>query len=465
MKIRKAFQTARDFILRDLWSRQIEGLSGLRRFIYRFMRTLSLAVHGFVTDRCPLRAASLTLVFMFSLFPALAVGFSVAKGLGAQPKVEKLIYAQLRLFNEAGEVNPHTAQIKELLDAGMEHVERTSVEALGFIGFIILLYAAYKVLSAIEKTMNAIWGIRGRRHVLRRAVDYIAVLFVFPLMLILAALVTAALQSGAVLKILGLSGLPWLTSLLGMLVAFLFSVFGFWFLYFYFPNTRVPVMSALTGAIVATVSLQLIQYGFVKLQFGVARASAVYGTFAAFPIFVLWLQALWTSVLFGAELSYAHANEMDLQFGGLSFRPSAAYKEHLALGAMTVAGGSFQNERPPCTCGDIAARLAAPTRVTREVIDDLVAAGLLATLKGEPPAYQPAVPLDQITLGRVVQAVRERGDESIGTAKALEDLGIARMFAAQKEATEGFDDITLLDALRADATRGVAENPAPESAS
>jgi len=448
MDIRTTFDGVRRFILQEVWGLELADLPRPRKLAYQWMRTISLAVHGFAADKCALRAAALTLVFIFSLGPALAVGFSVAKGFGAQQKIVSELYEQLGLVGQPGEQNPAAANIRQMLDSIIEYVDRTSVEALGVIGFAIMFYAAYHVLNSVERTMNEIWGVRRQRRLIRRLVDYVAVLFVFPIMLMLTALVMASLRSQAVRTFLGDLVPSFVASAVGAVAALAFAAAGFWFLYFFFPNTRVPIFSAAAGAIVAAVLWQILQFAYLRLQVGVSRYNAIYGTLAAVPIFVMWLHLSWLVVLFGAEISYAHANHRELEFGGLIFHPSAAYREHLALGAMLLAGRAFLEEKPPPTCEQMARLLAAPVRAVREVVHTLLAGRLLSEVQGDGPAFQPGVPLEQVTLGRVLQSVRNEGDHSAHTARMLERLGAHQALALREQAEQHLHRVTLLEILR-----------------
>ncbi len=448
MNIRSTFEGIKRFILREVWGLELASLPRARKLAYHWMRTLSLAVHGFVADKCPLRAAALTLVFIFSLGPALAVAFSVAKGFGAQDKIIPLIYGQLGLAGEAGEESPAAAGIRQWLDPVLEYVDRTSVEALGIIGLGIMFYTAYHVLASVERTMNDIWGVRRQRTMLRRVVDYMAVFFVFPIMLMLTSAITAALRSEGLRRVLGQLIPPSVTSAAGALVGLAFAAAGFWFLYFFFPNTRVRFWSAVAGAIVAAILWQVLQFTYFRLQIGVSKYNAIYGTFAAVPIFVLWLHLSWHVVLFGAELSYAHANQWEFEFGGLVFHPSAAYREHLALGAMVIAGRAFLEQRPAPTCEQMARRLAAPVRAMREVVGTLLASRLLAELHGDRPAFQPGMPLAKISLGHVLQVVRKEGDQSAHTLRTLERLGVANALTLRENAERELRRVTFLDILK-----------------
>jgi membrane protein len=193
----------------------------------------------------------------------------------------------------------------------------------------------------------------------------------------------------------------------------------------------------------------VLQVVYVRLQIGVAKYDAIYGTFAAVPIFLLWLYFSWLVILYGAELTYADANHTDLQYGGLTFSPSAAYREQLALGAMTIAGRAFAKEEPPPTCEEIAHQLIAPVRVMREVMADLVGARLLTEVHSDEPRFQPAAPLEQITLVRILRATDEKGDESPQTMNALKRLGVAEVLSARAQAEEKAGSTSLREIVKA----------------
>lgn len=467
MGLKQHIDKARQFVLQQLWTRDLGDFHRSRKLLHKTLRIFTLALYEYGASKCALRAAALTLVFTFSLAPALALGFSVAKGFGMQEKIRPIIYnwlgvdgAPVAQNGEAAPAEPpEGAQpIRKVLDAILGYVEKTDAEALGVAGLLVILYAAYTVLNAVEATMNEIWGVRKRRPLLRKVIDYLAVLFVLPLMLLVAALVLTLLKSETAMNLV-LSHLPGpVIALLGGTVALLFSAAGFAFLYFFFPNTRVPLLSAATGAIVTAVLWSFSQYLYVQLQVGVAKYNAIYGAFAAIPIFLFWLYVSWSIVLFGAEISYAHASQSEFEYGGLVFAPSAAYRSRLAMGIMLMAGRAFQNEEPAPTVADCSRKLAAPVRTVRDVISDLSQAHLLCEISTDGlPAYEPYAPLERITLGRIMDAVNEAGETPALSIKALGAFGVNSIYNDRLKALDTFRATTLLEML---STNGLSSSTA-----
>jgi DNA-binding IscR family transcriptional regulator len=154
-------------------------------------------------------------------------------------------------------------------------------------------------------------------------------------------------------------------------------------------------------------------------------------------------------ILFGAELSYAHAMHPELEHAGLRFTPSAAYRERLALGVMAVAARAFLDEREPPSSAELSRELAAPMQVVRGVIADLQEARLLVeTGGGELPRYGPAAPLDQITMERILRATGEQGEEPAGSQQAFQRLGVSDAIRAREKAAAPFLKMTLLDMVK-----------------
>ena len=438
MNLRSRVDATRRLIEHRIWQPEGPEMAAFSPRIQRWLRIGILAAHNFFADQCLLRAASLTLVFLFSLAPALAVGFSVAKGFGEQQKVRPMIERALRISSAADGTDDASNSMRHMLDGIFGYIDRANAGAMGVIGMALMLYAAYSLLAAIERAMNDIWRVRKRRTVVRRVVDYVAVLFIFPLLLVLTSLLTVALQKGPVHDAI-LRYIPSVAvSLLGGGLALIFALAAFWFLYYFFPNTRVKPRSALVGAVVAALLWQALQFGYMWFQVGVVNANAIYGAFAAVPVFILWLQFAWLAVLFGAEVSHAHASEKEWEYAGLRFTPSQRYREKLALGAMAISSRAFLAGQPAPDCEAIARRLGAPMRLTRQALDDLASARLLSQVTPT-EGYQPARPLERITVGQVLRAVREMGQDSALTDEKLRQLGLARLadYAGQEEQALG----------------------------
>jgi membrane protein len=494
MSIKNLYEKGMSFLLKDLWRMDLAEMTRWPKLGLRMLRVISLAFHGFLADRCGLRAAKLTLVFLLSLPPTLAVTFSIAKGFGAQEQLKGMLLGMTEVDKDqtpatvspskkiekaepdaevadatpaepppSGEVAEPDGKkpddIKEslqvLLLPVLDYVEKANVATLGFVGLGLLLATSYGLLGTIEKTMNDIWGVRHQRSPVRKLVDYAAVLFVSPILLIVGATVTTSIRVGKIISTDG-EGIvsewfsaflasPGVTTILGFLVPMAFVIIAFYFLYAFFPNTRVPFKAALAGALATALMLYALIEFFMWMQVGAARAGAIYGTFAAIPILLVMFNCCWLAILFGAELSYAYANQKDIQFGGLSFHPSPAFLQQLAVGVMAQSGNAFQHQRDPLSCAEMALAMGAPVRVMRDVVENLIQANLLVEIHGDVPRFQPARPLDGITLGQILATMRDAGDHSPRTEATLEQLGILRRLKEESAAEVAARGVTLLE--------------------
>jgi membrane protein len=382
------------FLAHELW-REVPTPSRVKAALLHVVRISMLAGRDFLADRCAMRATALSYVTLLSIVPLLAFAFSVLKGLGVQQQLKPVL---LRVA--AGQ--------EELVTTMLDYVGKTNVGALGTIGLLFLIWTVVKTLGTVEKSFNEIWGVQQQRSVFRKFTDYVSVLVTAPLLLIVAMSLTGYLQSEVAQQ-------SPLVRVAGHVVIRLLPFFGTWVafsaVYVFMPNTSVKITSAIIGGVIAGTVWQFAFWGYTKFQVGVARNNAIYGTFAALPIFMVWLYVSWTIVLFGAEVSWAVQNVGAWWEQMRAERASFASREEIALLAMTSLSVAFHRDGEAQPVSSIASRFKAPARLVREVLGTLVEAKLLAqVVADEDTAYQPARPLEHISPADVVAALRDNGD-------------------------------------------------------
>ncbi len=368
----------RRFFARDLWAMEVTTLPTMRRALYAVTRVLQLTCVNFVKDRCTWRASALTYISVLSLVPLLALAFSVAKGMGAyETLLDQTIKPFLdSTFGEAAgpEDGAPVSQVREAIDTMLGFVQSTNVSRLGLVGFLIVFWTVIRLLSSIEHAFNDIWGVQRARSLPRKLADYFSTVVLVPLLLVAG---TGAL---GVVRTEIIDG-PWSTSpglaLFGSL-AIVWAAFTV--AYLFMPNTQVRFSSALLGGVVGGTMWQLFQVAHLKLQMGVANYNAIYSTFAALPIFLVWVQSSWMTVLLGAEAAAAHQNEE--RHGQLvqSRDYDLALKEVVALRLAVRVTRAFLGALPPRTVPGLAAELACPERVVGDVARSLEHAHILAQL-------------------------------------------------------------------------------------
>jgi len=381
----------------EAWRPERLQVHGLRGRAWRLARVSWLAGRGFLRDQCLLRASALTYITMLSLVPLLALGFAVAKGFGFY----KLLVAETidpflnrtfgKLPEPGGEVGAGEDDlvirlaIKQVLDI----VDGTKFSALGIVGLVLLVWAGLKLLSSVEQSFNDIWGVPRPRTIMRKVADYLAMVVVTPILLLAATGITSAAQASSFAGFLReQAGLGPVMEIAVKLV----PVFALWaaftFVFYAMPNARTRVTSAALGGFVAAILWQAALLLHIRFQIGVANYSAIYASFAALPIFLVWINVSWLIVLFGAELCFAHQSEPSYPEAPRAQPTDPAVVVTTGLRAAVRIATAFAAGAPPRTSAGIALDLSLPEPKVSEALAGLERSGILAiTEQGEEPGW------------------------------------------------------------------------------
>jgi len=286
-----------------------------------------------------------------------------------------------------------------------DYVERTNFAALGAFGIIGLVLAVISVLGRIEQAMNVIWQAETGRPIGRKLMDYLALMILLPLSVNLGFAAEATLRNQKLFQLVsGFLPIAWLTGLLFKFLPLLIVVFTFSILYRFLPNTKVRVWPALAGGVVGGLSWFLIQAFYVKLQIGVARYNAIYGSFATLPLFLLWLNIAWIVFLSGAEASFACQTFRDYKWRPLILTPYNRLA--LAFDLLDDIFADFKG-RSLSTLNNLVERhhYHYESQAIAAVLEMLEEGGLLRKVEEMEDCYVPAAPVASFKPADVVNLV------------------------------------------------------------
>ncbi len=265
-------------------------------------------------------------------------------------------------------------------------------------------------------------------------------MMICPVLLIIASSVTLLVTTQITTMVEKLAFLGYAGGMIIFLIKLLpYTViwFLFTFMYVFMPNTKVQLKSAIWGGILAGTIYQLTQFAYIKFQVGVTSYGAIYGSFAALPLFLAWLQLSWLIVLFGAEVSFAHQNVAAYEFAADCARLSHRFKRTVALFITQHCVKAFVHAQRAPTAEELAQELEIPIRLVRSTLFDLTEPRFLrrsVTGGSELVAYQPGCPLDQLTVTKIMAALDRHGEDALPLADSpsLDKL---------REITRKFDEI------------------------
>ncbi len=397
----RAIEKASHFLRIDIWRMPLKDLSPRRTFLIKHLRIIILALRGVKEDKLLLRAPALTFYSIFSIVPIVALAFGIAKGFGLEMYVERQLE---RVLAGREEVFNFVMELTE------SFLQQTHGGTMATVGLLILLYTITMLLVNIEESFNEIWQVRKARSWSRKFSDYFAMMFLAPLFFILSSAVTVFLTA----QVQAFDGTlinPVLLFLVRMIPYILIWTI-FTLVYIIMPNTKVKFSSALVAGIIAGTLFQLVQWAYIAFQIGAARYGAIYGSFAALPLLLLWMQVSWIVVLFGAELSFAHQHVENYEFETETKNISPFNKKVLALYILQLLITNFRKGEKPVNPDRISKTLHIPNSLVRNILNELHAVGLVSeteTTQSKERAYQPAIDIHAITIKMVIDRLEHKG--------------------------------------------------------
>ena len=406
------------FFTTDIWRISQHDVSPLKFLLIGILKKVMLAVRFFTAKRVMSQAAALTYSTLLAIVPILAVVFAIARGFGFNKYIEVW-------FRDALSSQPQAADI--IIGFVNSYLIHTQSGIFLGIGLLFMLYTVLMLISNIEETFNAIWQVKQPRSIFRTFTDYLAMVFIFPILIVvssgLSIFITAIADSMPDFMLLG----PTVRFLIDLLPYVLMSAM-FIALYIVMPNTHVRVQSAIVPGVLAGIAMQGLQIVYINSQIFLSSYNAIYGSFAALPLFMLWVQISWTISLFGAELCYTNQNlsyyDYDAETGEISHR----YKILLCALLMSRVCRRFANGQRPYTALELCRETTIPIRIVNDLLYELMQASLITEItndeKGETSRYMPSEDIKNLTVGVMIDRLESYGKWKI-------DLDVSELFSPQ----------------------------------
>lgn len=396
------------------------------RWAVRQYKLLFYTVQGLSSHGTMVRSAALTFYTLMSLVPVVALVFAVVKGFGLAEGLEQNLY----------EVLPQSPEVIDyVVDFAQKALARTQGGWVALVGVLTLFWAVIKVFGSIEDAFNNIWEVRSTRSAARKYGDYIAVVVVAPILWVISSS-----MGNYAAEILGVAGSPALEVLsrAGSLVV---AWVMFTFIYVVLPSTKVRLTAALTAGVVAGTAFVLFQWGYVYLQRWMTSYNAIYGSFAALPLFLLWMQISWEILLLGGELSFAYQNVARFDEERESLLVSYDCRRKLMVGVMLLVSRAFRDGRGAVSFSEIRDRLDVPTRIMNNILYTLVQARMLNEIRTEGTEYDleyaPARDISTLRVYDILSAV-----DSHGFGRDTIDMRSNRELRRCAEVVERLKDVT-----------------------
>ena len=367
------------------------------------LKTLILTIRGFFEGKMQVKASALTYYSVFALIPMSAFMFGIARGFGFDgPIMEFFVYK----YPDQGE------NIKYVFGLVESYLTHAKGGVFVGIGVIFLIWSILNVFTQIEDSFNEIWRIKKSRTYIRKFTDFFSLLLLIPFLIIISGGISFYFKH--VISFLNDSYIvsPALKILL-VLLPYVFAWLIFTLMYVVIPNTKVRFSKAAIAGLIASVAFLLFQGLYVWGQKWMTGYNAVYGSLAAIPLLLLFVQITWTIVLFGAELSYAGQSVRSFEYEKDVKNISRRYYEFVLLALTKIIIKRFENGEEALSLEKLAITYKLPIRLVSVMIDRLCQAGIIVEIiKNTEIAYQPAIDINKITVTYFFNKIDTKGSES-----------------------------------------------------
>ena len=378
MKEKKNFQKQKKEVKENGFKRKISEIKRMFYLIYRNYRD----------GETQILAISLTYYSLLAIFPVVALVLGITKGFG----LDKIF---IQKFFELWPGN--NSFLRVIVDVAQRLLLSTESSILTGVGIVILIYSAVKVLIMLENSFNKIWKINKKRSITRRVIDYIAIIFLGPIFFVLLS----ALNSVAVEEISKhFSGNAVIMNLFIGLFGPATYIILFSYLFYVIPNTNVKIKPAVYAGIVTT----LLTFGwkllFLLLQSSITRYNIIYGSLALIPIFLIWVQYVWVTILLGAQIAFSIQTSDEFLYSEKIEMPIKVKREAGIL-ILSLIIKNFVEKKESFTYQKLTDRLGMEVFFVKEILSDLEKMGFINEVfydKNSDSQYQVAYSPESITI-------------------------------------------------------------------
>lgn len=362
---------------------------------------INLIYRNYSDGETQMLSTSLTYFSMLAIFPIVALILGITKGFGLD-----------RLFiRKIFEIVPQNeGMVRTVLDVANKLLVSTEGSILTGVGVVILISSAIKVLMVLEDSFNKIWHVNRNRYFTRRIIDYIAIIFVGPIFFIVIVATNSYVIEKAGELLLGK------TLVIGLFIKIIgpsFYILMFTLLFYVIPNTNVKLKPAFISGVVTALLCFILKIAFVFLQSFITKYNAIYGSLAFIPIFLVWVQYIWVTILLGAQIAFSIQTSDEFLYNEKVEMPIKLRKEAGIL-ILVLIIKRFKENKLPYTYAELSERLDTESLFMKDILSELEKIGfineILADRNGE-SGYQIAYDPEVFTVKNFINKFEGKNEE------------------------------------------------------
>ena len=295
-KIRRQTRKIKDFLNEDIWRLELEELSKAKARFVKYMKILLITIRTFSAEKIGFQAVALSFFSTMSVVPFIAIVFAITGGLGLADKLQEYLYVY---FENSKQV------IDFIIGSARNIIDSSQGGGMGAISALLFAWIVVWMMLSVERVFNNVWKVTRNRNIFKRLSYIIAMLLIAPFVIMI--FFSGTILYSHALELFGLDGvlLDEFKTIITWLIFAIIVTFTFSAMYKFIPNAKVDYGTALRAAIPAAMAFTIMNYLYLETQVMVTRLNAVYGVFAAVPLFMIWINVGWYIILIGSELSYA----------------------------------------------------------------------------------------------------------------------------------------------------------------
>lgn len=372
----------------------------------------------YIKDMWARDVAALTFASFMALIPFMAMMFVIARGFGYTAMLESWLSTTF-------EAQPVVAQT--IVNFVHNYIENTQSNYIIGTGIVMFLYTIISLMQKIELTFDDIWH-TGERSWKQIVTEYPTILFGLGMMILFASFFN-------VWTVNVIDDVDRIADMGETIPAFILHVAAFvpMFLFFVFcycviPNTYIRFRSTLVPSLLAGISMTALQYGYIYLQVFLSSYNVIYGSLAAIPLFLLWLQISWAIVVFGALLCYTNQNlhhyDLDLKYDHVKLEQ----RIKVCAVVMHQVCHRFNDGEQAYTPKDIHDVTKIPQQIINHAVKELLQAKLLVEIRIEKKGsfeesiiLHPIEKIDHLTYGAMIERLFTYGADVVGLVEQNPD--------------------------------------------